>query len=243
MCDNCIKTNRPNECVVLTINGRKRKACSLCQKGRRKCSLVAAARASRTPSAPSRRGSTQPRKTRSKSRSASRSTAGPSRSSSRAAQSRVANTMCSFYFIFLLFKSTHLMINLIVASPAITIPPFKPLKPQPESQAAAIDFRPSIDLMQRDIQNLQQRLVNTERTLDRLVNGIQEQLRQDSGMVPAWLIPLLQPQAEMPVVPRVDETSGHIIGRTIYSPKSQKPKQVVSNHFMKQEDDEALNGE
>lgn len=144
-----------------------------------------------------------------------------------------------------------LIFNLIIASPAITIPPFKPLNPQPELQAGGGDLRPIVDLMRQDIQRLEQRLANTERTLDQLVNGIQEQLGQNSGTVPAWLIPLVQPQvplvqpqAEMPVVPRVDETSGLIIGRTIYSPTSQKPKQVVSNHFMKPEDDDyALDGE
>lgn len=129
----------------------------------------------------------------------------------------------------------------VLASPAITIPAFKALINAPESQAVQPSLLPIVEVMQQDIQHLEQRLATTERTLDRLVSGILQRLRQDSNAVPAWLLPLLQPQAE---VPRVDVASGHTIGRAIYSPKSQKPKQVSSTHFMKyEEDDDEFNSE
>jgi hypothetical protein len=75
--------------------------------------------------------------------------------------------------------------------------------------------------------------------LEQLVSGIKNQLMQDSSTVPAWLIPLLEPPVNGPTVPRIDDTSGHTIGRAIYSPQSQQPKNIVSTHFsIKMEDDD-----
>jgi hypothetical protein len=108
-------------------------------------------------------------------------------------------------------------------------------------RTADAELRPTMELIQRDIQTLQDRLVNTERFLGQLVSGIKKQLRQDSSTVPAWLIPLLEPPVNGPIVPRVDDASGHTIGRTIYSPQSQQPKNIVSTHFsFKTEDDDEL---
>lgn len=116
MCDWCIHKVRPNECKISNTDGGKRLACDVCHKARRKCSLVAAAKAKRSSSAtPSRRSSkSQTPRTPSRSRSRStRSAAPPSRSVSRAAQSRVTNSMCESHFIFnyLPFQLLHLSIT------------------------------------------------------------------------------------------------------------------------------------
>jgi hypothetical protein len=108
VCDWCIHKVRPNECKISNTDGGKRLACDVCHKARRKCSLVAAAKAKRSSSATPSRRSSKSQAPRTPSRSRSRSTrkdkessAGPpSRSVSRAAQSRVTNSMCESHFIF-----------------------------------------------------------------------------------------------------------------------------------------------
>lgn len=102
--------NRPNECHIgVSESGRRRRACGMCTKSKRRCSLVDNARQSRTPSAtPSarKRSSSRPQTPKSKPKANTPSTtkkataskaktskAGPSRSSSQAAKSWVPNTL------------------------------------------------------------------------------------------------------------------------------------------------------
>jgi hypothetical protein len=252
VCDWCIKMNRPNECIVLVSKNGRRRACGYCNKAKKRCSLVGDGKQSRTPSAtpPARpRSSSRPRTPQSKPKAttpnstkkgttskANSTKAGPSRSSSQAAKSRVPNTMSKYILSLHMYRSSF---SLIIAAPTIAIPPFKPLISTSASRVAEAELKPIIELAQRDIQALQDRLENTERFLGQLVSGIKKQLKQDSSAVPAWLIPLLDPPANSPTVPRIDDTSGHTIGRAIYSPQSQQPKTIVSKHFsIKMEDDD-----
>lgn len=97
-----------------------------------------------------------------------------------------------------------------------------------------------IEGTEQHIQHLEQRLDYTERRVGRLVDVIAEQLEQEGKAVPAWLLPLLKSPVGVPIVPRVDVVSGHTIGRTIYSPMSQRPKQLLSSQLLKFDDDDMV---
>lgn len=96
--------------------------------------------------------------------------------------------------------------------------------------------------MDQNIEHVEHSLECIDEILGRLVHIIVEQL-EDGNAVPACLLPFLPSRREAPTVPRVDVVSGHTIGRTIYSPLSQQPQRFVSNHLMKYDDDDRVNGE
>lgn len=242
---------RPNDCIVPEGGKRPRFACTICNQHRRKCSLVPVGRANCTPSAApstSRRSSSRPRTPVQKlqtpvslarpssAKKTSRSLG--SRSTSRAEQSRVSNTKSrNIVCFFLNDKCVNIFFK---AAPKITIPPFKRLVSSSGPNDTGDKVQPAISLMQRDIQMLENQLSKTERLLDRLMNGIKEQLQQDINAVPPWLLALIVPADQDLNVPRVDAESGHTIGRVIYSPISQMPKKIVSTHIVKGEEEEHI---
>jgi hypothetical protein len=128
VCDWCLKMNRPNEChIAVSESGRRQRACGICTKSKRQCSLVDDARQSRTPSAtPSarKRGSSRAQTPKSKPKvitsnttkkattsKAKTSKAGPSRSSSQAAKSRVPNTLSKSILSLKVYISSFLSDN------------------------------------------------------------------------------------------------------------------------------------
>ena len=128
------------------------------------------------------------------------------------------------------------MIRSQTASPTIILPPFKPLTGDAGSSTKGEVVAGNGKYLERKYKALEDRLERAEGFITRLTMGIQDQLKSDGNAIPAWLIPLLGliPPAS---VPRIDPTSGHTIGRAIYSPRSQK---VVISGVMKVEDVNSL---